>query len=41
MRHDIFEFDAKEMTWHDRAWRIALLAILVGVLLMDLLIWRP
>jgi len=41
MRHDIFEFNATEMTWYDRAWRIALLTFVIGVLLMDLFVWRP
>lgn len=41
MKHDIFEFSATEMTWYDRAWRIILLVFVIGVLLMDLLIWRP
>lgn len=41
MRHDIFEFDAKDMTWQDRAWRIAFLLSLIAVLVMDLMYWRP
>ena len=41
MKHDIFEFDAKEMTWQDRAWRVAFLAALIGIILLDLFVWRP
>lgn len=41
MRHDIFEFDAKDMTWQDRAWRVAFLVILIGTTLLDLFVWRP
>lgn len=41
MKHDIFEFNAENMTWSDRAWRIALLLIFIGVALLDLYVWRP
>lgn len=41
MRHDIFEFNALGMTWAQRAWRVAFLLACIGVLLMDLLVWRP
>lgn len=41
MRHDIFEFDAKGMTWQDRAWRVIFLLFLIGILLLDLFVWRP
>lgn len=41
MRHDPFEFNCTEMTWWDKAWRIAFLLVTVGVLLCDLFIWRP
>lgn len=40
MKHDIFEFDATDMTWQDRAWRVVFLAICIGVLAADLMIWR-
>lgn len=41
MRHDIFEFNATDMTWYDRAWRIAFLAIVIGILIADLFYFRP
>ena len=41
MKHDIFEFNAENMTFGDRAWRIALLLTLIGVALLDLFVWRP
>jgi hypothetical protein len=41
MKHDLFEFTAEGMTPAQRAWRIALLLAVIGVLLMDLLVWRP
>lgn len=40
MRYDIFEFNG-QMSRFEAAWRIALLVALIGVLLMDLLVWRP
>lgn len=41
MRHDIFEFNMADMTWYDRAWRVLFLLAIIGVVLMDLLYWRP
>lgn len=41
MRHDIFEFNALKMNWAQRAWRVAFLLACIGVLLMDLFVWRP
>jgi hypothetical protein len=41
MRHDPFEFDAREMTLYDRAWRIAFLAAALVVLILDVFVWRP
>ena len=41
MKHDIFEFDAKGMTWQDRALRVAFLVVLIGISLLDLYVWRP
>ena len=41
MKHDIFEFNMTTMTRYDRAWRIALLLALIGVLAYDLFIGRP
>ena len=41
MKHDIFEFNAEGMTWADRAWRVVFLATIIGVVLMDLFVWRP
>lgn len=40
MKHDIFDFH-HDMTWHDRAWRVLLLLVLIGICLMDLFVWRP
>lgn len=40
MKYDIFEYHY-EMTWWDKAWRIAFLLVIIGVLGMDLLVWRP
>ena len=41
MRHDIFEFDAKDMTWQDRAWRVTFLLAVIITVLLDLFVWRP
>lgn len=41
MKHDIFEFTTEGMTRGQRAWRVAFLLAAIGVLLMDLLVWRP
>lgn len=41
MKHDIFEFNTTDMTWQDKAARVAFLLALVAVLLCDLFIWRP
>jgi hypothetical protein len=41
MKHDIFEFSMNDMTRGQRAWRVLLLVTLIGVTLMDLLVWRP
>lgn len=41
MKHDLFDFNPTEMTWWDRAWRIAFLVFTIGVLLADLFVWRP
>ena len=37
MRYDIFEFNG-QMSRADKAWRIAFLLALIGILLMDLLL---
>jgi hypothetical protein len=41
MKHDLFEFFAQDMTWTQRASRVAFLAAIVAVLLLDILVWRP
>jgi hypothetical protein len=40
MKHDLFEFNG-EMSRSEVAWRVAFLLALIGILLMDLLVWRP
>ena len=40
MRYDMFEFNG-QMSRSEVAWRIALLLVLIGIVLMDLLVWRP
>ena len=40
MKHDPFDF-RHDMTWQDRAWRIAFLVVLIGILTADLFYWRP
>jgi hypothetical protein len=40
MRHDIFEFCARDMTPGQRASRVVFLLALVAVLALDLFIWR-
>jgi hypothetical protein len=40
MRHDLFEFNG-EMSRSEVTWRVVLLLALIGVLLMDLFLWRP
>lgn len=41
MKHDLFDFNATDMTRADKAWRIAALVFCIGVLLLDLFVWRP
>lgn len=41
MKHDLFEFNMKDMTHRQRVGRVLFLASLMVVLLMDLLVWRP
>ena len=41
MKHDLFEFNMEHMTWGQRAWRVLFLLSVIGVTLMDLLVWRP
>jgi hypothetical protein len=40
MKHDIFDFSAADMTWADKAVRVAFLVVLIAVLCMDLFVWR-
>jgi hypothetical protein len=39
MKRDIFEFRS-DMTRTDVAWRVLLLVVILGAVLMDLFIWR-
>lgn len=41
MKHDLFEFCMDNMTWSDRAWRVALLLFCIGALVYDLMVGRP
>lgn len=41
MKHDLFEFNMEDMTWSDRAWRIAVLLFCIGALAYDLWVGRP
>jgi hypothetical protein len=41
MKHDLFEFNMENMTYGQRAWRVIFLVCVIGVALMDLLVWRP
>ena len=41
MKHDIFEFDLKKMGWRAIALRAMLLLIFIGLLCLDLFVWRP
>lgn len=40
MRYDVFELHG-DMTIGQRAWRVVFLLIIIGVILMDMLVWRP
>jgi hypothetical protein len=40
MRHDTHDLNPF-LTMSERLWRMAFLLALVGVLLMDLFVWRP
>lgn len=41
MKHDLFEFSMEEMTFADKFWRIVFLIFAIGVLMLDLIFWRP
>lgn len=41
MKHDIFEFNMRDMTTADRVWRVLFLLALLAVLAYDLLVGRP
>lgn len=41
MKHDIFEFNMKDMSTADRVWRVLFLLALLAVLAYDLFIGRP
>ena len=40
MKHDIFEFNMKDMTRGQRLVRVVFLLTVLGVLAMDLMYWR-
>lgn len=40
MRTDMLEFNP-HLSIEDRLWRVLFLLALIGVLLMDLFVWRP
>jgi hypothetical protein len=40
MKHDLFEFNAKSMTFADKAWRVLFLCTAIAVLIADLFFWR-
>jgi hypothetical protein len=41
MKHDPFEFNAKNMTFADKAWRVLFLLSIIAVLIADFVYWRP
>lgn len=41
MKYDLFEFTTEGMTLAQRAWRVALVLVLLGVCALDLFVWRP
>ena len=41
MKHDLFEFNATNMTLSQIIWRVVFLLSLIAVLIMDLFYWRP
>lgn len=41
MKHDLFEFNMKDMTHSERFFRVLFLLAVIGVLAYDLLIGRP
>ena len=41
MRHDLFEFNAADMTLLAKTWRVILLLALIAVAVLDLFFWRP
>jgi len=40
MKYDLFDLFDPEMPWYSRAWRLAFLAGLLGVVIMDVFVWR-
>lgn len=40
MKHDIFEFNAENMTVADKLWRVLFLLSIIAVLIADLFFWR-
>lgn len=41
MNRDVFEFNPLGMTPADRFWRVVLLVVCIGVVMLDLFFWRP
>jgi hypothetical protein len=41
MKHDLFEFNAQDMTWADRAWRVVFLLSIIAACAYDLFVGRP
>ena len=40
MKYDLFDVFDPEMPWYSRAWRIALIAGLFGIVIVDVFVWR-
>lgn len=40
MKYDLFDVFDPEMPWYSRAWRIALIAGLFGIVIVDIFVWR-
>ena len=41
MKHDIFEFNMTTMTPAERFFRVLFLLAVIGVLALDVFVWRP
>jgi len=40
MKHDIFEFNAENMTVADKLWRVLFLMSIIALLIADIFFWR-